>query len=37
MGWMNGIPWIDCHALEARTIVVAQGGLLDSHPVIIKD
>ena len=21
MGWMNGIPWVDCHTLEARTIV----------------
>ena len=26
MGWMNGIPWVDCHTLEARTIVVEQGG-----------
>ena len=26
MGWMNGIPWVDCHALEAHTIVVEQGG-----------
>ena len=26
MGWMNGILWVDCHALEARTIVVEQGG-----------
>ena len=26
MGWMNGIPWVDCHALEARTVVVEQGG-----------
>ena len=26
MGWMNGIPWVDCHVLEARTIVVEQGG-----------
>jgi len=24
MGWMNGIPWVDCHTLEARTIVVEQ-------------
>ena len=22
MGWMNGIPWVDCHTLEARTVVV---------------
>ena len=26
MGWMNGIPWKDCHASEARTIVVEQEG-----------
>ena len=29
MGWMNGIPWVDCHMLEARearTIVVEQEG-----------
>ena len=26
MGWMNGIPWVDCHALEARTVVVEQEG-----------
>ena len=25
MGWMNDIPWVDCHALEARTIVVEKG------------
>jgi len=24
MGWMNGIPWVDCHTLEARTIVIEQ-------------
>ena len=24
MGWMNGIPWEDCHASEASTIVVEQ-------------
>ena len=24
MGWMNGIPWVDCQALEARTVVVEQ-------------
>ena len=22
MGLMNGIPWVDCHTLEARTIMV---------------
>ena len=22
MGWMNGTPWVDCHTLEARTVVV---------------
>ena len=26
MGWMNDIPWVNCHALEARTVVVEQGG-----------
>ena len=26
MGWMNGIPWVDCHTLEARTVVVEQEG-----------
>ena len=26
MGWMNGIPWVDCHTLEARTIVGEQEG-----------
>ena len=26
MGWMNGIPWKDCHASKARTIVVEQEG-----------
>ena len=26
MGWMNGILWMDCHALEARTVVVGQEG-----------
>ena len=25
-GWMNGIPWVDCHTLEARTVVVEQEG-----------
>ena len=24
MGWMNGIPWVDCHTLEALTIVGEQ-------------
>ena len=26
MGSMNGIPWVDCHTLEARTVVVEQEG-----------
>jgi len=26
MGWMNGIPWVDCHTLEAHTIVIEQEG-----------
>ena len=26
MGWMIGIPWVDCHALEAPTVVVEQEG-----------
>ena len=26
MGWMNDIPWVNCHALEARTVVVEQEG-----------
>ena len=26
MGWMNGIPWEDCQALEASTVVVEQEG-----------
>ena len=26
MGWMNGIPWVNCHTLEARTVVVEQEG-----------
>ena len=26
MVWMNGIPWVDCHTLEARTVVVKQEG-----------
>ena len=26
MGWMNGIPCVDCHLLEARTVVVEQEG-----------
>ena len=26
MGWMNGIPCVDCHMLEARTVVVEQAG-----------
>ena len=26
MGWMNGIPWKDYHASEARTVVVEQEG-----------
>jgi len=26
MGLMNGIPWVDCHLLEARTVVVEQEG-----------
>ena len=26
MGWMNGIYWVDCHALEALTVVVEQEG-----------
>ena len=26
MGWMNGIPCVDCHMLEARTDVVEQEG-----------
>ena len=26
MGWMNGISWVDCHTLEARTVVVEQEG-----------
>ena len=24
MGWMNDISWVDCHALEAGTVVVEQ-------------
>ena len=24
MGWMIDILWVDCHALEARTVVVEQ-------------
>ena len=24
MGWMNGIPCVDCHILEARTDVVEE-------------
>ena len=26
MGWMNSIPYVDCHMLEARTVVVEQEG-----------
>ena len=26
MGWMNGIPWEDCHESEARTVMVGQEG-----------
>ena len=26
MGWMNGIPWVDCHVLGARTVVVEREG-----------
>ena len=26
MGWMNGIPWVDFHTLEACTVVVEQEG-----------
>ena len=26
IGWMNGIPWVDCHTLEACTVVVEQEG-----------
>ena len=26
MGWMNGISWVDCHTLEAHTVVVEQEG-----------
>ena len=26
MGWMNGIPCVDCHMLEARTAAVEQEG-----------
>ena len=26
MGWMNGIPWADCHMMEARTVVIEQEG-----------
>ena len=26
MEWMNGIPGVDCHMLEARTDVVEQEG-----------
>ena len=26
MGWMNDIPCMDCHMLEARTDVVEQEG-----------
>ena len=24
MGWMNGIPWVDCHTLETCTVAVEQ-------------
>ena len=26
MGWMKVILWVDCHTLEARTVVVEQEG-----------
>ena len=26
MAWMNGIPCVDCHMLEARTAAVEQEG-----------
>ena len=26
MGWMNGIPYVDCHMSEARNDVVEQEG-----------
>ena len=26
MGWMNGIPCVNCHMLEARTVVVEPEG-----------
>ena len=26
MGWLNDIPLVDCHTLEARTVVVEQEG-----------
>ena len=35
MGWMNGIPWVDCHTLEARTVGV-DCHTLEARTVVVE-